>query len=69
MKFIPCNSECTYEGTHCKGCGRSHKEIAENKKLIMAIVEFAQRQGYENIEEFANVIGKQVYKKLLKAGL
>jgi len=67
MKFVPCNSECTYEGTHCEGCGRSHVEIAENKKLVMALVEFAQRQEYENIEDFANAVGKQVYKKLLEA--
>ncbi len=64
MKFVPCNSECTYEGTHCEGCGRSHVEIAETKQLVKACVEFAQRQQYENIEEFSNYIGKQVYKKL-----
>ena len=67
MKFIPCNSECTYEGTHCEGCGRSHEEIAENKKLVMAVVEFAQRQEYENIEEFSNAVAKQVHKKLREA--
>lgn len=65
MKFVPCKSgECTYEGTHCEGCGRSHAEIAETKALIGNIVNFAQEQDHENIEEFANFVGKTVLKKL-----
>ncbi len=65
MKFNPCVSgQCTYEGTHCQGCGRSHEEIAETKKMVMALVNFAQEQDYENIEDFANFIGKSVLKKL-----
>ncbi len=67
MKFNPCTDNCTYEGTHCEGCGRAHTEIAETKKLVMAVVNFAQEQGYENIEEFANAIGQSVFKKLKKA--
>jgi hypothetical protein len=63
MKFIPCNDQCTYEGTHCEGCGRSHKEIAETKALVMGIVNFAQQQDYDNIEEFAAAISKSVIKK------
>ena len=31
MKFNPCNDKCTYEGSHCQGCGRSHQEIADTK--------------------------------------
>lgn len=65
MKFSPCISgKCTYEGTHCEGCGRSHQEIAETKKLIMQVVEYAQAKGYENVEDFAGFIGKAVLKKL-----
>lgn len=64
MKFSPCIDQCTKEGTHCEGCGRSHEEIAETKKLVMAVVNFAKKQDYENIEEFANAIGKSVLKKL-----
>ncbi len=63
MKFTPCNDLCTYEGTHCEGCGRSHKEIAETKALVMSIVNFAQQQDYDNIEEFAAAISKSVIKK------
>ncbi len=67
MKFNPCIDKCTYEGTHCEGCGRTHQEIAETKKLVMAVVDFAQEQDYENIEEFANAIGQSVLKKLKKS--
>ncbi len=67
MKFNPCIDKCTYEGTHCEGCGRSHQEKAETKKLVMDVVNFAQTQGYENFEDFASAIGQSVVKKLKKA--
>jgi len=56
MKFNPCNDKCTYEGSHCQGCGRSHQEIANTKKLVMSIVSFIKSQNYENSEEFVNTI-------------
>jgi predicted Fe-S protein YdhL (DUF1289 family) len=64
MKFNPCTDNCTKDGTHCQGCGRSHQEIAETKKLVGALVEFAQRQEYENVEDFTNAISKSLLKKL-----
>lgn len=65
MKFNPCISgKCTYEGTHCEGCGRSHEEIAETKKMIKELVSYAQKMEYENFEDFANFIGKSVLNKL-----
>ncbi len=67
MKFVPCQDKCTYKDTHCEGCGRSHQEIADTKKLVKAAVEFAQQQGYENVEQFGEAIGKSITKKLLKA--
>lgn len=67
MKFSPCIDQCTKEGTHCEGCGRSHEEIAETKKLVMALVDYAKKKEYENIEEFADAIDKSVLKKLQKA--
>jgi predicted Fe-S protein YdhL (DUF1289 family) len=67
MKFSPCIDKCTYEGTQCEGCGRTHAEIAETKKLVMGLVNFAQMQGYENIEEFSSSIGQSILKKLQKA--
>jgi predicted Fe-S protein YdhL (DUF1289 family) len=67
MKFNPCIDKCTYEGTHCEGCGRSHQEIAETKKLVMGLVNFVQEQEYENAEDFVNAVGQSVLKKLKKA--
>jgi hypothetical protein len=65
MKFRPCISgQCTEEGTHCEGCGRSHVEIAETKNLVKGLVDFAQKQEYENIEEFAGFIAKNLVKKI-----
>jgi hypothetical protein len=65
MKFSPCISgKCTYEGTHCEGCGRTHEEIAETKKMIKELVSYAQMKKYENIEDFSSFIGKSVLNKL-----
>ena len=65
MIFKPCiPNQCTEEGTHCEGCGRSHVEIAETKALVMNLVNFAQKQDYENHEEFADFIKKNLVKKL-----
>lgn len=65
MQFHPCVSgRCTEQGTHCEGCGRSHAEIAETKGLVMEIVRFAQRMGYENVDDFAAFIGQSVANKL-----
>ncbi len=65
MKFVPCTGDCTEGGTHCQGCGRSHTEIEQTRKLVMALVDFANAQEYENKEEFANSIHKNLLKKLL----
>ena len=67
MKFTPCIDQCTSEGTHCQGCGRSHQEIADTKKLVLSIVDFIKTQEYENSEEFLNKITKSVLKRLPKA--
>jgi len=65
MKFNPCVSDqCTEDGTHCAGCGRSHQEIAETKQLVMNLVNFSQKQGYENTDDFADFIQKSLAKKL-----
>lgn len=65
MKFNPCIAgKCTEEGTRCEGCGRTHEEIAETKKMVKAIVGFAQKMNYENIEDFSNFIGQSILKKL-----
>lgn len=68
MKFSPCiPGQCTEEGTHCEGCGRSHQEITETKQLIGSIVSYAQQQDYENVEEFVDFVAKKSIKKILEA--
>ncbi len=67
MKFHPCIDQCTTEGTHCEGCGRSHQEIAETKRLVKSAVDFIQKQDYENPEEFVAAISKSILKKLSKS--
>lgn len=64
MKFNPCVDQCTKDGTHCQGCGRSHQEIAATKKLVASLVEFAKQQDYDNPEDFINAVKKSVLKKL-----
>ncbi len=66
MKFSPCIDLCTFEGTHCEGCGRSHQEKADTKKLVMSIASFIQSYDYENKEEFMRVISSNVLKRLQK---
>ncbi len=67
MKYSPCVDQCTTDGTHCSGCGRSHQEIAETKQLVKSVVDFIQKQGYDTPEEFVDRIGKSILKKLQKA--
>ncbi len=68
MKFNPCIDQCSKDGTHCEGCGRSHKEIAATKHLVKSAVEFIKQQNYENPEEFVAAISKSILKKLQKTG-
>ena len=68
MKFNPCIDQCSKDGTHCEGCGRSHEEIAATKHLVKSVVEFIKQQDYENPEEFVAAISKSILKKLQKTG-
>lgn len=58
MQFSPCQGgdNCTQDGTHCQGCGRSHEEIAQTRALVKSIAEFAVQMGYDNVEDFANYV-------------
>jgi len=65
MKFNPCIlGQCMDSGSHCDGCGRSHVEIAETKVLITNLVEFSNRQEYENVEDFADFVNAKLLQKL-----
>lgn len=58
MNFSPCRggNNCTQDGTHCQGCGRSHQEIAETRQLIDAVAQYALKMGYENVQEFTRFV-------------
>ena len=60
MIFKPCTGDCTEECAHCEGCGRSHEEIAEMKKRVGSLVEFAKAMDYENFEDFANGVAGSI---------
>lgn len=66
MKFIPCASECTRNGTHCQGCGRSLEEIFAIKRLVNNSVQFAKKMGYTNPEDFTEALMRSIRKKLIK---
>ena len=69
MKFSPCLSQCTKEGTHCEGCGRNHQEIAEMKQLVIQAVAFANKMEYENPKDFAKAFANSIKKKIAKQSL
>ena len=67
MEFKPCQggNNCTEEGTHCQGCGRSHEEIAETRQLVEAMADFALKMGYENVEQFAQFVAQKATNKAM----
>ena len=60
MIFKPCTGECTDDGTHCEGCGRSHEEIAEMRQLVGALVDFAERMEYKNFNDFSDGVAASI---------
>lgn len=60
MKFSPCTGKCTEDGTHCEGCGRSLKDIADMRMLVDTLVAYAQKMEYENVEEFAESVAGSI---------
>ncbi len=64
MKFNACNGNCTEEGTHCGGCGRSHEEIAEMKQHVGALAGLAKKLNYENVDDFAQGVAGSIKYKL-----
>jgi hypothetical protein len=64
MKFKPCNGECTDEGTHCEGCGRSHEEVAAMRQPVDELVALAEKMKYENLEDFANAVAGSIKYKM-----
>jgi hypothetical protein len=64
MKFSPCIGQCTDEGTHCAGCGRTHEEVAETRELVMSLANYAHKMNYENPTDFAGFVANGMLFKL-----
>ena len=60
MIFKTCTGECTDEGSHCEGCGRSHAEIDAMRKPVAELVTLCEEMEYENIEDFADAVAGSI---------
>ena len=71
MEFSPCQGgrNCTEDGTHCGGCGRSHEEIAKTRELIDDLARYIVKMDYENVEDFLQFVAIKAHGKahMLKA--
>jgi predicted Fe-S protein YdhL (DUF1289 family) len=65
-KFQPCidRNACTEEGRHCRGCGRTHREIALTRSLTTDLARLLAITNYENLDEFMNYLLSKADKKL-----
>jgi predicted Fe-S protein YdhL (DUF1289 family) len=63
MKFSSCTSQCTNEGTHCDGCGRSHLEIRETQAITKDLVQHLVKYDYDDPENFLDSIKAKVLKR------
>ena len=68
--FKPCvnRTACTEDGTHCRGCGRSHEEIAQVRQLINDAYPLVSMREYDNLDEFFAYLRKKIDKKLKHTG-
>ncbi len=63
MKFSPCISQCTLEGSHCMGCGRSREEIRATLDLVKQVSEHLLTMGYDNPDEFVDMLAAKALKR------
>ena len=66
MQFKPCTNRnfCTEDGDLCRGCGRTHLEIARTRELTDQLAEFILAMDYENVDDFATYIANKAIKKV-----
>lgn len=65
-RFNPCKDRnaCTDEGIMCRGCNRTHVEIARTRALVADLVSFVSVMHYENPDEFMAYLSRKVLKKI-----
>ena len=63
--FKPCvdRNACTEDGNVCRGCGRTHVEIARVRALVNEVVDFVSVMHYDNPDEFMAYLTRKVLKK------
>ncbi|MBF0471188.1 MAG: DUF1289 domain-containing protein [Gammaproteobacteria bacterium] len=66
MKFTPCQDQCTHDGSHCRGCGRSHEEIAAVRDIVASLVDHTLKMGYDNVEEFTQFVARKAQRRVGK---
>jgi len=66
MRFKPCvnRTACTEDGSHCRGCGRTHDEIAKLRTITTQVTDFVRQMQYENVDEFLAYLSRKILKKL-----
>lgn len=64
--FVPCagKTACTEDATHCRGCGRSHEEIARARDAIAALADLAVEMDYTNLEDYAAYVAARIVRKV-----
>jgi hypothetical protein len=64
-QFRPCRDRnaCTEDGVMCKGCGRTHVEIARTRAVVADLVNFIAAMQYENPEDLMDYLTRKVMKK------
>ena len=48
MKFSPCTDNCTKDGTHCQGCGRTHQEIQSMSAIGVQLLNHLLEYDYDD---------------------
>jgi len=66
MKVSPCTDNCTKDGTHCQGCGRSHKEIQSMSAICVQLLNHLIEYDYDHPEEFLEMVSNKALKRLQK---
>jgi hypothetical protein len=69
-QFRPCRDRnaCTEDGVMCKGCGRTHIEIAKTRAVVADLVDFIATMQYENPEDLMDYLTRKVIKKTKASG-
>jgi len=66
MKFSPCKNNCTKDGTHCQGCGRTHQEVQSMSAIGVQLLNHLLEYDYDDPELFLETVSKKALLRLQK---